>query len=87
MLSPENSGHAWAVTTGLWGLPPQRGLARLVSAGSMWWAGGQGPPGKWSPGTQDFQACRFLQCLNREGLCARLPEKSLFTFACIMGEN
>lgn len=58
----------------------------LVSVGGMVWAGGQGPLGS-RPGAQHSPACQFLQCLNREGLCARLPEKSLFTFACVTEEN
>lgn len=47
----------------------------------------RGPPGKRGLGAQYFQACRFLQCLNREGLRAGLPEKNLFTFACGTEEN
>lgn len=64
----------------------EAGLALSQQAG---WCGqeARGPLGSWAWEAQLFQACRFLQCLNREALCARLPEKSLFTFACVTEAN
>lgn len=92
------SGNLWcslrrAEATARPGAPDSGAGHHHTKPGSPVWAGqdvvGRRPGGPLGSGAGSsyFQACRFLQCLNREGLCARPPKKSLFTFACVMEEN
>lgn len=87
MLSAENLGCAQIVSAGPRGCHHKDALTASSQQEGCCGQEARGPPGKWGLGAQYFQACRFLQCLNREGLCAGLPENSLFTFACGTEEN
>lgn len=86
MLSPGNLGQIRITGFGTLGSATAKALLASSQQEGSCGQEARGPPGKQGLGAQSIRACRFLQCLNREGLHAGLPEKKLVYF-CLRNEG